>query len=307
VKPLPFTQTRIWADLNQHHNAIEPLHVQTGVVQCLFGLHRDDKILTAFNGPVIGRNVSVESVQSFLEKTREEARNLKVFHIVFRSLPPLRSWSSDYENVLIKSGFQRQEWKTLILDLTATEGDLLKSFDHSARKGIKKAESLGVRVEKCRSFEDFYDTYLIPYFSLTNRPLRNKEFYQKGWEIGTEDVYSYWVAQTESREPLGFLGTYRYDGVATEIMSALTPLAFEKKIPVQDLLHWEIMKFHKEAGDQFFDLAGYNPNPISEKEKNIRKFKEKWGGNIYDTSTYSLDTRSFVQKIVSKIRNKINV
>ena len=33
---------------------------------------------------------------------------------------------------------------------------------------------------------------------------------------------------------------------------------------------------------RYYDLAGFNPNPISEKERGIEKFKRKWGGKKYD-------------------------
>ena len=304
---LPFTQTRIWADLNQYHNQQEPIRIETDGVSCLFGFHLTDCILTSFNGPVIDQGATVDSVQNFLKKTLDEARKMNASHVSFRSLPPLRSWKAPYENEFVKLGFQYQEWKTLIIDLSPSEEELLKGFDHSARKGIKKAQSFDLRVERCDSFERFYENYLIPYFKVTNRALKAKSFYQKSWDIDTENIYTYWVAQTTNGEPLGFLGTYRYNGVATEIMSALMPLAFEKKIPVQDLLHWEIFKYHKGAGDAFFDLAGFNPNPVSEKEKNIRKFKEKWGGKVCDTSSYVLDRRPLFKKILSKVRKRINV
>ena len=40
---------------------------------------------------------------------------------------------------------------------------------------------------------------------------------------------------------------------------------------------------------KYYDLAGYNPNPQSEKEKGIMRYKKKWGGKDFE-----------YQKIISK-------
>jgi lipid II:glycine glycyltransferase (peptidoglycan interpeptide bridge formation enzyme) len=45
-----------------------------------------------------------------------------------------------------------------------------------------------------------------------------------------------------------------------------------------DLLKWSIMQWACEQGNVSFDLGGVNPEPVDEKELNIRRFKEKWSG-----------------------------
>jgi len=302
----PFTQTKTWADMNEYYNGLEPKIFNDAEISCLFGSDRKHASWTSFNGPVASGKASDQDFSNFLTELRKAAKKNNTHQIYFRSLPPLREWPLEFENELREFGFKRQEWKTLITDLTVSEEKLLKCFEHSARKGIKKAVSLGVIVEKCSGFDQYFSDFLIPYYKTTERPLKEKEFYRKGWLLDTENIYHYWVAKDSMGEPLGFLGTYTYDGIATEIMSALTLLAFEKKIPAQDILHWEVIKYHKNVGDLYFDLAGFNPNPTSEKEKNIKRFKEKWGGKIYDVSSYYLDNRSFLQKIILKMRGKIN-
>ncbi|HQS83359.1 MAG: hypothetical protein B7Y25_00250 [Alphaproteobacteria bacterium 16-39-46] len=301
-----FMQTLMWGTLNQHVNGLNPVVIENESASCLFSFDKKNRLLTSFNGPVINKHITLHAFQNFLEKIYHFTHNNKIDYINLKSLFPLRQWAPWIEEELIKSGFARQEWKTLIVDLTSTQEALLKSFEHSARKGIKKAQSHGVQVERCDTFEEYFSKFLIPYFKSTNRALKEKEFYRKGWDLDSENVYNYWISKSFEGELLGFLGTFRYDGLATEIMSALTPLAFEKKIPVQDLLHWEIMNYHKDLGDTYFDLAGFNPNPISEKEKNIKRFKEKWGGEIFDISSYIFDNRSFGQKVISRIRAKLH-
>jgi hypothetical protein len=125
--------------------------------------------------------------------------------------------------------FRRRVLETLIIDLSLSEETLFKNFEHSARKGIKKSNSLGVKVERCDSFENYFSEFLVPYSKVTNRSLRDKDFYKNVWDLDNQNVYGYWVAKDNEGELLAFLGSYRYDKVATEIMSAITPLGYEKK------------------------------------------------------------------------------
>jgi len=32
----------------------------------------------------------------------------------------------------------------------------------------------------------------------------------------------------------------------------------------------------------WYDLTGFNPNPISKKEEGLLQYKKKWGGKQYD-------------------------
>lgn len=303
---IPFTQTQMWAGINSYYNALEPRIIGNSDIYCLFGYDKKNASWTSFGGPIFFSKPSIKNLTYILSTILEKAKKDNIYSINLRSLFPLRKWEASIETEFIKFGFTHQKWETLIIDLNSPEEVIYKNFKHSARKGIKKAQSLNIRVEKCDSFDIYFSEFLIPYFKATDRLLKDKVFYKKGWDLDVQNIYSYWVAKDSAGEVLGFLGTYRYDNVATEIMSALSPLAFKQKIPVQDIMHWEIIKYHKNIGDSYFDLAGFNPNPLSEKEKNIKRFKEKWGGEVYDVSSYMIDNKSLVKKIILKIKRFLN-
>lgn len=301
---IPFAQSQTWAQINKWFNDLEPVVIECNDVWCLFGLDKNTSTLTAFNGPVVPLHSGPEKLHLFLQQVLEYAKKNKIFHINFRGLCPLRKYA-ELEDAFTKLRFKKQNWNTIIIDLHISEDELLKNFKHAARKSIKRANSLGMYVELCNSFEQYYTEFWLPFCALKKRTVKDKDFYKYGWDLDQENIYRYWIAKAASGEPLGYLGTYSYKGVATEIMSALTPLAIEAKMPAQDLLHYEIIKFHKNLGDDYFDLAGFNPHPKDDKELNIRRFKEKWGSTVYDTSTYTLDRRTIIHKITNKIKRKI--
>ena len=123
------------------------------------------------------------------------------------------------------------------------------------------------------------------------------------WGIGYKKYYQFFVAKDQKGSVLATLGTYRFKGVATEIMSHRSKGSFDNNLPAQDLLHWEIIKYHKSLGDHWFNLAGYSPNPNTPKEEGIRNFKKKWGGQEIPVHTYILDLSSFSMRMARKLKS----
>ena len=297
-----FTQTKIWADINQHCNGIEPIFINHSNVSCLFGLDEKNKSLVSYGGPVVSDKCRVEEFNSFLSEVINLSAMHRVQFVTFRTLHSLRFNPNFLEDSLINKKFKKKNWLTFLVNLLPSEEFLLKSFQHAARKGVKKGGRLEIQVKRCETFDNYYEKFLKAYLSNQKQELKNKSFYKRYWELDKKNIYNYWIAYSKDNETLGFLGTYSYQGVATEIMSAITPLAFQKKIPVQDIVHWEIMKFHKNKGDLYFDLAGFNPSPTTDKEKNIKRFKEKWGGDISDCSSFVYEKKSVLYKLISKFK-----
>ena len=302
---IPFTQSQTWASIHQHCSHIDPLYIETPKISCLFGIDLKSGSLVSFGGPVVSDDCSSDEFHIFLSKVGEVLKQRRLKTIAFRALSPLRRQGELIETELTKQNFKKTRWSTFLVDLSPSEDDLLKRFQHSARKGIKKAERLGVCAKRCDSFEEYYDIFLKGYTNSVKSQLKERSFQKKYWDLDSEGVYSYWVAYADDGSELGYLGAYSYNGVATEIMSAITSVAIERKIPVQDYLHWEIMKHYKQSGDLFFDLAGFNPNPVSAKEKNIKRFKEKWGGQVYDCSTYVYSNQTFLKGVIKKLVRKV--
>lgn len=182
-------------------------------------------------------------------------------------------------------GYLHSGWATLLVDLTASEDQLWRNLDHAARKSLKRCEREGVKVRRIADFEDFVEKYYTPYVMTEKaygRRANPLNVAQVMFEEDTEKYYSYFVAESAERETLATLGMYSFNGVTTEIASALTPIAFERKIPAQDILHWEMMKYAKAQGCHTFNLGGVAPEPHDVKEAGIRRFKEKWGGQYVE-------------------------
>ena len=68
----------------------------------------------------------------------------------------------------------------------------------------------------------------------------------------------------------------------------------------------KILKLMKEKLHNFNDKSGKSLKGSLEKDNNIKRIKEKWGGVEYDTSSYTLDRRSPVKKLFHKLLKKIH-
>lgn len=211
--------------------------------------------------------------------------------------------------VFADNGFAATPWMTNLVDLTQNEADLFMSFRQAARKGIKKCQRGAVSVRFLRTEAEIFDGFYKPYIEASrNGEIADPEIIRKNFACDRNKAYMYAVAEDRDGHPLSVLGTYRFAGEATEVSSAVTAMEHESKLPAQDLLHWEFMLHHKRLGDAKFNMAGFNPTPENSKELGIRRFKEKWGGQIVTFNGYTLrrpSPRSFRATVVSKIRKAL--
>ena len=149
------------------------------------------------------------------------------------------------------------------------------SFKNAARTGARKALATGVEIKKCSNFNE-YIKFVEGSSKIKNLRSKSLKVYEKFW-ASLSHQYTFFYSELNGL-PLSFLGTYEQDKVVTPISSCITEEGLKLKIPVQDLLFWEVIKYHKKKENDFFELTPviFEDEKLSEKEKNIRAFKLKW-------------------------------
>lgn len=186
-------------------------------------------------------------------------------------------------------GYQRRKWATYEIDLNQDEQALWRGLKAAARKSVKKAQRGGLAVKQIQTIDelktDFYASY-HDFESAAGRATNPWSSFEATWRLDEQKLYRFFTARDGNDKVMAVLGMYIFNSVATEIASSLNPKAFEKKIPAQDLLHWEMIKEAKRAGAERFDLAGVAPKSESGKAGRIRQFKEKWGGKYTEYPIY---------------------
>jgi len=253
------------------------------------------KYMVSSGGPVILDESRTEEIFSSLLEWLN--KYVKENHVRSIQLTPF-SYNESYtdnpsiEKIFGSFGYSSKRWATYLVDLKQDEEKLWYYIKHSARKSLNQVMKMNLMVKKAENYEEYIEKFLLPYnqmekeFGRAEIPLW---YVEKLEDSDLKDKYYHYFYAEMDGNIAGVLGMYVYNGYAGEIMSSTSQYAYDNKIYAQDLLHWEMFKFAKKLGCHTFDLAGVNPNPQTDKERGIKQFKEKWGGEYREYSMYDLD------------------
>lgn len=198
------------------------------------------------------------------------------------SIHPLATYSN--ESLEVK--FKIKSWATFIIDLSKSEDELWKAVDNSARKNVRK--TLEEVIVKQVEIEEEYKQY---HAVLNEGRKREKVFpyrYSPSlWEIWRKTKTGEVFLAVKNGKVLAGLGISCFNGYVNEWGAATSTKALKEKVYAQDAIKWTIIKWAKEKQFKYFDLTGINPNPQTEKEKGIYRYKEKWGGKLVSYNTFS--------------------
>ena len=206
-------------------------------------------------------------------------------------------------NKSLRSGRNLFKKKTIILDLTKSEEDILKGMHPKGRYNIKVAEKHGVVVRSSQRGEDF-EKFLDLMFGGTAKRQKiyahGKNYHRQLWESLKNKLAHLFVAEYEGEIITADLIFKHGEG----IYYAYGASALEhKEVMAPTLLLWEIAKWGKTQKCKFFDLWG------AEDGKGFSRFKEQFGGEIVELAgSYDLPINSWLYtlfRVVEEIRWKI--
>ena len=181
----------------------------------------------------------------------------------------------------IDDNYRLQKWGTYLIDLKQDINSLYKNIDkHSGQKNIERSIKRGVTIEQLS------ENTLTDYVELINKSRRKDQqpadldFFKFRWNIFHPLGYSGFLTRKDGI-PIGGLLFSNFNGHIIEIGVARSQQDTKEKLYSQDLIKWNIIEWGTKNKMRYYDLTGFNPNPISQKEKGIEKYKRKWGGKTY--------------------------
>lgn len=186
---------------------------------------------------------------------------------------------------ILKKNFQVIDWGTYLIDLTKPVDELYQNIDKSnGRKNIERSQKRGVEIEQITedTLDDYFDlvlktrTFSVDKFTEDHE----REVLHLKWNIFKPLGFTGFLAK-KSGILLGGLVFSYVNGHVIEAGVARSLEDSTENLYSQDLIKWKIIEWGSKNGMKFFNLAGFNPNPKSEKEKGIQKYKKKWGGTPY--------------------------
>lgn len=263
------------------------------------------------HGPEIDFNAIHGSIdhelQAFVSYVKNLAREQKS---IFIKIEPLDGKVSEvlHQFKFKKSSKEVQPRRSVILDLDASEEELLAAMHHKTRYNIKVAEKHGIIAKPSHEIDKFWG--LLKKTAKRDRFASHEEgYYRKLLEFFSKDksVQVDLVLALKDERPLsdtrdhalagalvltmGDTAYYMHGASDHEHRSLMAPYA----------LHWDIIKYLKEHGVKHYDFWGID----AQKWPGVTRFKLGWGGRQVEyPGAFDMSIRGFwfmMYKILRKI------
>lgn len=226
-------------------------------------------MLTWSYGPIIFNQKLNSSVYTALEKFL-----LSKKYKISGSQHPLSAHDVSYLKHL-----KTKQWGTFLINLNKSKKEIYEKIDkHSGRKNIERAMKRGVIIEEIteNNLQDYVNLFNITSESM-DREKTTIEYTINWWKFLSPLGYSGFLAKKDDKVLSGMFFSYLGKFI---IEGGIIRSDEDKKnnLYSQDLIKWKIIEWGIDNKMNFYNLAGFNPNPTSEKEKGILRYKKKWGG-----------------------------
>jgi len=169
---------------------------------------------------------------------------------------------------ILQNNFKLELWNTFLFDLTQSKESLYNKIDkHSGKKNIERAIKRGVTIEEIN------DKSLIEYYELLEiqkksqgQQITDFQNLLEAWKLFKPLGYSGLLARKNGKTIGGLLFSF-LNNYIIEAGVARSQYDSENKLYSQDLIKWKIVEWGIQNNMKYYDLAGVNPNPTSDKEK----------------------------------------
>jgi len=183
----------------------------------------------------------------------------------------------------LQKKFQLIKWSTSLIDLTKNENELYENIDkHSGRKNIERSVKRDVVIQETKDsdLKEFVDLY---YSNKDGRNATKAEYEDmcNWWKILKPVGYSGFLAKKDD-VLIGGIMFSAFNNYIIEGGVARSDYDTKMKLYSQDLIKWNIIQWGIKNRMKYYDLAGFNPDPMSKKEEGIMRYKRKWGGKDFE-------------------------
>ncbi len=222
-------------------------------------------------GPIItDKQDKLKIINELFKTLKEFAENEEVIFLRFEPVSII-----DNSQVVIRKTLDIQPSKTIVLDLTKTEEELLKEMHQKTRYNIKLSEKKKIKIVEAglERFDDFWQLMNQTGERDNFRP-HGIDYYKKMLEAESDFIKLYFAEY--HGKPLA-TGIFSYFGDMVSYLHGASA-SHDRDVMAPYLLHWHIIKEAKAAGFKYYDLFGIN----EKRWPGVTKFKKGFGGSEYD-------------------------
>jgi lipid II:glycine glycyltransferase (peptidoglycan interpeptide bridge formation enzyme) len=323
IQSKSFFQSKTWLKVNNSYG-FEPLLVtitnQDDQLLAYFLMHiqennyllnhdnklikRLDRNLIAMHGPsILNEALDIKSVTNFLIAEISSEEFLREFSSVSLHFNPINQEAKGLLSVNSIHQFDLVIGKTWILELFGNETEMFDNFRRDRKRNIKKALSLNLDFIECINIDQIREySVLRNQAQKFNRLIEiDRIHFENNWNF-TRDNQEYKVFLVKHSDQVlagqaAFLsGEYLYlTGVA------ISPLSRDLKIPANDFLQFELIKWALSNGVKYIDFVGANPNSTDEKLIRIDDAKSSWGSKMIEYPIFVWRNKNKFRDIVLRL------
>lgn len=200
------------------------------------------------------------------------------------------------------SGFKKVVNHTILINLRKKEEELFQELEKkSARWGVKTAikNNLNFELAKKSEISGFYQLYKRTTQEF-NFPAESMEFLNL---LFNSEISKLFLIKLKKEVVCG--GLILIDKPNKYSVIHLTSASEQGlKLQAMPFLYWNIIKYSKSIGLDYFDMGGYDTNAKKgEKLYQINKFKENFGGNIVEQYIFSTNNKYPLLRKIMKQSN----
>ena len=223
-------------------------------------------------------------VNEVLDKIRQIA--IKEKCVFVRMRPQLLASKQNIEmlkkNGLRKSPMHLAAEHTVIIDLTKTEDELLAAMRRQTRYDVRRADKLGIVVDKTNSEKIFKDFHKVQVETAKRQnfipPDLKTLLAEREAFLDNAEIY---VAKTSDDKPIAY-GLVIRDGLEGDYYEAASTI-LNHKLPGAHALLWQAIRDLKAEGYQRFNLWGIAPaGQPNHRYAGVTTFKTGFGGEIVE-------------------------
>lgn len=237
------------------------------------------QIFTCYGGPVVFSG----SAEAIVNEIDNLAKKNKTYFSKISS-PYLSDLSKEF------ASYTKEDSGTFKINLTGTPEEIFSKIEKGCRKNVKRTEET-VQIVKINDISELKQYKELMIETRERLELGLPPFFpdEDMWNClrNSEGNFVEVFLAKQGDKVLSGLGVLAFNKQITEIGAGNSNYALENKIYSNDLIKWNIIKWGNQNGYLAYDLAGVKPTPVTDKERGIFRFKQKWGGELVTFPTYT--------------------
>lgn len=211
----------------------------------------------------------------------------------------------NYPDALLKkAGFKKFSNYTVLVDLKRSEEELFNSLEKkSARWGVKTAQKNNLKFELLTNSSEVKTFYKL-YESTAEKGHFEASKIDFILNLFNSEIARLFAIKKDNQIVAGGLMLLDWDNKYT-ILNLTAASDEGYKLQAMPFLYWNLIKYSKAQGMNFFDLGGHDIEAkIGDKTYNINKFKENFGGSIVEQPFYSSNLKYPILRRLLKVKKK---